>query len=84
MDDARELARRLREHVMGPPICPDCGNTRDDPDFERCKGELQCDWHKDYGTHSSAFDDPWQAKKDMLAAAVLLEASIFPLAQPDG
>lgn len=63
-----ELAKRLRRHVLGPDKCPACGESRN----EMGCGE-PCSYSMDYGTHSSAFDDPWKAKEDMLEAADRIE-----------
>lgn len=69
-----ELVKRLRNHALGPEICPACGRNRADPETWTCKSEGQCDFIRHNGTHTSAIDDPWKFKENALEAADALLA----------
>lgn len=73
MSDILKLAARLREHAEGPPICPKCGNERNKEWKYECISEGMCDWNMDFGTHTNGGIDIYQAKLDMLEAALILE-----------
>ena len=66
-----DLVQRLRVHVNGPAKCPSCGKDANN-ELEQGCGE-PCSFLMGNGTHTDSFDDPWQAKKDMLAAADRIE-----------
>lgn len=70
--DILALAKRLRENSQGLDICPQCGNERNKPWQNECVCEGQCDWNTHRGINGSNFDDPFQAKEDMLAASKIL------------
>lgn len=74
-----DILERLTAHVLGPIQCPICCNRRnaefiisDSDDIPGCRQEGQCDWRRNYGTHTDAFDDPFRAKTDILEAVTEL------------